>query len=170
MVTCSRLQCCVDAVVNRKWRLDEIIGPLRSKVAILSGEWVWPQCDIIDIMESAKTCRDIESLLFSPRPSPSPLSFLLLAPSPSLLPSSLLFALLSSTPPHLLSPFSFPPLPHPSILSPCPSLRPLLPPSSLPGGRDRRGGPIITITGTEHSSFRPINMGQLLSYLSKVAE
>jgi len=40
-LTFSSFQCCLDAVVNRKWRLDEIIGPLRSKMAILSGEWVW---------------------------------------------------------------------------------------------------------------------------------
>jgi len=55
---------------------------------------------------------------------------------------------------------------------PLPPLSPLLPLPSfpLPGGRDRRGAPIITITGTEHSDLRPTNVGRLLSYLSKVAE
>ena len=38
------------------------------------------------------------------------------------------------------------------------------------GGRDKRGAPIITITCNEHSNVRPINVGKLLSYLSKAVE
>lgn len=26
-----------DAIVNKKWRLEELLGPIRSKLAILSG-------------------------------------------------------------------------------------------------------------------------------------
>ena len=29
-----------DAIVNRRWRLDDVIGPLRARTAVLSGEQV----------------------------------------------------------------------------------------------------------------------------------
>ena len=38
------------------------------------------------------------------------------------------------------------------------------------GGRDRRGGPIITIYATDNTDLRPSNLGKILSYLSKVPE
>ena len=38
------------------------------------------------------------------------------------------------------------------------------------GGRDRRGGPIITVYATDTADLRPSNIGKILSYLSKVPE
>ena len=37
MLTSISLEHPPDAVVNRKWKLDEVVGPLRTKLVILSG-------------------------------------------------------------------------------------------------------------------------------------
>ena len=42
--------------------------------------------------------------------------------------------------------------------------------SACVGGRDRRGGPIITVYAMDNADLRPSNMGKILSYLSKVPE
>ena len=38
----------------------------------------------------------------------------------------------------------------------------------LSGGRDRKGGPIVTIQPLDDSDVGPINMGKLMTYLSKI--
>ncbi len=41
---------------------------------------------------------------------------------------------------------------------------------SVPGGRDKRGAPVITITPTDHSDMTPVHLGKLLAYFSKIPE
>ena len=42
MYTCAHtVYLYTDAVVNKRWRMDEVIGPLQSKLAFLSG-----RCDV----------------------------------------------------------------------------------------------------------------------------
>lgn len=42
--------------------------------------------------------------------------------------------------------------------------------SHVSGGRDRKGGPIVTIKPQDDSDVGVINIGKLMAYLSKIPE